>query len=114
MTLKSITSEKSVKASVKQRQNLTLGTSPEESPACRQEVPKPTSSKKRPISQTMGREGENTEASSSAQVSDPVIGPTAGPMLVPEEQGRDIERIMASVNILQREMVSLSRNLSNF
>ena len=111
MNMKSITSGKFVKARAKQRQNPILGTSPGDALACRQDVPKPTSSKKHPISQRMGREGESTEAPSSNQVFDLVIGPTAGPMLVPEEQGRDIERIMASVDILQREMVSLKKSV---
>lgn len=111
--MKSITSGKFVKATVKQRQNLFLGTSPGDALACTQDVPKPTSSKKHPISQRMGREGEETEAPTSDRVFDLVIGPTAGPMQVPEEQGRDIERIMASVSILQREMVSLKKSVKS-
>lgn len=109
--MKSITLGKFVQARVKQRQNPTPEASPEDALACRQEVPKPTSSKKHPISQRLGREGEDTEVSAPNQVSDLVIGSTAGPMLVPEEQGKDIERIMASVNILQREMVSLKKSV---
>lgn len=109
--MKSITSGNLVEARVKQRQNSVVKTSPGDALARRQDVPKPTSSKKHPASQRRGREGENTEAFSSDHVSDLFNGPTAGPMLVPEERGRDIDRIMASVNILQREMVSLKESV---
>lgn len=41
------------------------------------------------------------EAPSSDQVFDLTIGPTADPISILEEQRRDIDRIVASVDILQ-------------
>lgn len=109
MTTKSITSGHPVKTRVKQRQKIVRETSPGDSLACRLDVPKPTSSKTQPVSQRSW-EDEETEVPSSARVSD-AIGPTAGPMLATEEQRSDIDRIMASVNILQREIDSLKKTV---
>lgn len=101
MTLKSTTSGNLVEARIKQPQNNILQTSPTDPSARRPRLSRPTSSNTYSATQRRGSEVEDMEAPSSDQVFDLTIGPTADPISILEEQRRDIDRIMASVDILQ-------------
>lgn len=110
MTLKSITSGNLVEAKIKQRQKNGQETSPTDPLARRPNFLGP-SSKKYSASHGRGSEVEDTEAPSSDQVIDLTIGPATDPILTLEEQRRDIDRIMADINILQQDMISLRESV---
>ncbi|KAL9137432.1 MAG: hypothetical protein Q9175_001356 [Cornicularia normoerica] len=108
MTMKSITSGNLVESKIKQRQNRDLETTPME-----QNVLKPTSPQKHSALRERASEVRATEVHSSDQVIDLTIAPIADPLLTLKEQRRDIDRIMASVNILQQDMISLRQSVEN-
>lgn len=113
MTLKSITSGNLVEARIKPRQKNGLETSPKDPLGRRPSSLGPTSSKKYSALHKRDSEVEHTETPSSDQVFDLTIGPTADPVLILEEQRRDIDRIMASVDILQQDMISLKDSIEH-
>ena len=109
MTLKSITSGNLVEARIKQRQKNGLETSPTD-PLDRGPDFLGPSSKKYSASHRRGSEFEDAEAPSD-QVIDLTMGSAADPVLILEEQRRDIDRIMANINILQQDMKSLRESV---
>ena len=109
MTIKSITSGHLVEAKTKERHNNGLGTSLTDSVARRPNLLTPTTSQERPAPRRSSSEVDDTEPPSPDQVLDPPIAPTADPIAILVEQRKDIDRIMASVNVLRQDMVSLSR-----
>ncbi|CAF9916011.1 MAG: hypothetical protein ALECFALPRED_010469 [Alectoria fallacina] len=113
MVLKSIMSGNLVEAKIKQRQSNFLGPSPTDPSTCRPNLLEPTSSKKYSAPRRRGSEVEDTETPSFDQVFDSSIGTSADPIPILEEQRRDIDRIMASVNILQQDMISLRKSVEH-
>ena len=111
--MKSITSGNLVEAKTKQWQKNVLETSPADPFARRPNSSRPKSSQKHPAPQRRVGEVEGTKALSSDQVLDPNIGKTANPIPVFDEQRRDINRIMASVKLLQQDMLSLRESLEH-
>ena len=106
MTIKSITSGNLVEVKTKQRQNKVLETTPTD------RLPRrPNSSQKHLAFQRTGSEVEGSKAPPSDQILDLKIGPTADRIPILEEQRRVIDRIVASVNILQQDMLSLKESV---
>ncbi|KAF6236636.1 hypothetical protein HO173_005417 [Letharia columbiana] len=113
MTMKSITSGNLVEAKPKKRQNNVLDTSPKDPLASMPNLSGPTSSKQRSVPHRRGSEIEDTEAPSSGQIFELNIGQTADLMPILGEQRRDIDRVMASVNILQQDMISVRESVQH-
>ena len=114
--MKSITSGDLVEAQIKQRQVYSLETSSKtttESVARRQTVPRPNSSHEDQVLREWGSEVRDTETPSSDQVFDLAIAPSANPLAALEEQRRDIDRILASINMLQEDMMSLRQSVED-
>ena len=109
--MKSIISGNLVEVKTKQRQRSVLKTSPTDSLAYRSNLSPQTSSQKHPVPQITGSEVKQIEAFSSGQVLDLSITPTTDPIPILKEQRRDIDRIMATVSILQQDMVSLEKSV---
>lgn len=110
--MKSITSGNHVEANIKQRQKDVLESSLTDTPA---PMPNqlPTSSQRHPTPQRRDDEGKGTEKFPSDQLFDRTITPTGDLEPSFEEQRRDIDRIMAAVNILQQDMISLRTLVEN-
>ncbi|CAD6575795.1 MAG: hypothetical protein ASARMPREDX12_007583 [Alectoria sarmentosa] len=113
MVLKSITSGNLVEAKIKQRQSDFLEPSPTDPSTCRPNRLEPKSAKKYSAPRRRASEVEDTETTSSDQVFDSSIDTTADPFPILEEQRRDIDRIMAAVNILQQDMRSLRKSVEH-
>ena len=114
--MKSVTSGDLAEAQIKQRQFYSLETSSKattECSACRQTVPRPNSSQKDQVLREWGSEVRDTETPSSDQVFDLAIAPSADPLAALEEQRRDIDRISASIDILQEDMMSLRQSVED-
>lgn len=73
----------------------------------------PTSSQTHPQPQRRDDEGKGTENFPSDQPFDRTVAPTGHLESSSEEQRRDIDRIMAAVNILQQDMISLRTLVEN-
>ena len=113
--MKSISSGDLVEAKIKQRQDHFLETSSKTTTeyfARRQTVPRPNSSQKDQVLREWGSEVRDTETPSD-QVFDLAIAPSANPSAALEEQRRDIDRILASINILQEDMMSLRQSVED-
>ena len=114
--MKSITSGDLVEAQIKQRQLHSLETSSKtttESLTRRQTVPRPNSFQKDQVLRECGSEVRDTETPSSDQISDLAIAPSVNPLAALEEQRRDIDHILASINILQEDMMSLRQSVED-
>lgn len=111
--MKSITSGNLVEAKTKRWQKNFLETSPADPLARRPTSSRPKSSQKHTAPRRRGGEVEGTKAPPSDQVLDLTIGKTADPVPILDEQIRDIDRIMASVNMLQQDMLSLRESLEH-
>ena len=114
--MKSITSGNLEEAQIKPRQLHSLGTSPKtttESLPRRQTVPRTNSPQKDQVPREWGSEIRDPETSSSDQVFDLAIAPSANPLAALEEQRRDIDRILASIVILQEDMMSLRQSVED-
>ncbi|KAM0802409.1 hypothetical protein BDR22DRAFT_125912 [Usnea florida] len=114
--MKCITSGNLVEAQIKPRELHSLGTSPKtttESLARRQTVPRINSPQKDQVPREWGSEIRDPETSSSDQVFDLAIAPSANPLAALEEQRRDIDRILASIVILQEDMMSLRQSVED-
>lgn len=116
LTMKSITSGDLMEAQIKQRQVHSLETSSKtttESTARRQTAPMPNSSQEDQVLREWGSEVRDTETLSSDQVFGVAIAPSANPLAALEEQRRDIDRILASTNMLQEDMMSLRKSVED-
>ena len=105
-----------MEAQIKPRQLHSLGTSPKtttESLARRKTVPRINSPQKDQVPREWESEIRDPETSSSDQVSDLAIAPSANPLAALEEQRRDIDRILASINTLQEDMMSLRQSVED-
>ena len=114
--MKSRTSGDLVEAQIKQRQDHFLETSSKsttESLARRQTVPRPNPSQKDQVFRERGSKVRDTETPSSDQVFDLATAPSADPLAALEEQRRDIDRILASINVLQEDMMSLTQSVKD-
>lgn len=114
--MKSISSGDLVEAQIKQRQDQFLETGSKtttESLARRQTVPRPNSSQKDQVLRGLASEVRDTETPSSDQVFDLAIGPSANPLAALEEQRSNYDHILASINMLQEDMMSLRQSVEN-
>ena len=114
--MKSRTSGDLVEAQIKQRQDLFLETSSKsttESLAGRQTVPRSNPSQKDQVLRERGSKVRDTETPSDDQVFDLATAPSADPLAALEEQRRDIDRILVSINVLQEDMMSLRQSVKD-
>ena len=114
--MKSRTSGDLVEAQIKQRQDHFLETSSKsitEYLPRRQTVPRPNPSQKDQVLREQGSKVRDTETPSSDQVFDLATAPSADPLAALEEQRRDIDRILASINVLQEDIMSLRQSVKD-
>ncbi len=100
-----------MEAKTKQRQEKVLETTPTDRLPRRPNSLRPNSSQKHIAFQRRGSKVEGSRAPPFDQIFDLTIGPTADPIPILEEQRRDIDRIVASVNVLQQDMLSLKESV---